>query len=391
MALILFRAGANARAIGAARAFSGYCGDGEVARHRAGLVSPRPAHRRPCGAVPRAQGGAPGLVRLRLRPRHPRSAAARRPAGRVHPAERRCARRRPGRARPSATAAAASACSSATGQAQRRDRRPGRASCTCRRSTPTTTTTRTPWRATPHVRGALADRGVALHTSKDHVVFERGEVLTGSGKPYSVFTPYQHRLAEEARRLLPQAPTRSSAMRRASPPRRPASTRRLPIAGARSASSRPTWRASRSTAAAPPPRRCSTTSSAASTTTTTARDYPGGQGPELPRRAPALRHDLDPPAGAARRTRRGAASDGAADLALRADLARLLPADPAPPAARRRRTAASPSTTGSASSTAATPTSASPPGARAAPAIRWSTRRWRRSTRPAGCTTGCAW
>ena len=41
------------------------------------------------------------------------------------------------------------------------------------------------------VRGALADRGIALHTSKDHVVFERGEVLTGSGKPYSVFTPYK--------------------------------------------------------------------------------------------------------------------------------------------------------------------------------------------------------
>ncbi|MEO8921959.1 MAG: deoxyribodipyrimidine photo-lyase [Caldimonas sp.] len=41
------------------------------------------------------------------------------------------------------------------------------------------------------VRGALADRGVALHTSKDHVVFERSEVLTGSGKAYSVFTPYK--------------------------------------------------------------------------------------------------------------------------------------------------------------------------------------------------------
>ena len=41
------------------------------------------------------------------------------------------------------------------------------------------------------VRGALADRGVALHTLKDHVVFERGEILTGSGKPYSVFTPYK--------------------------------------------------------------------------------------------------------------------------------------------------------------------------------------------------------
>ena len=41
------------------------------------------------------------------------------------------------------------------------------------------------------VRGALADLGVALHTSKDHVVFERSEVLTGSGKPFSVFTPYK--------------------------------------------------------------------------------------------------------------------------------------------------------------------------------------------------------
>ena len=41
------------------------------------------------------------------------------------------------------------------------------------------------------VRGALADRGVALHTSKDHVVFERNEILTGSGKAYGVFAPYK--------------------------------------------------------------------------------------------------------------------------------------------------------------------------------------------------------
>ena len=42
------------------------------------------------------------------------------------------------------------------------------------------------------VRGALAHVGIALHTSKDHVVFERSELLTGSGKPYSVFTPYKN-------------------------------------------------------------------------------------------------------------------------------------------------------------------------------------------------------
>jgi deoxyribodipyrimidine photo-lyase len=42
------------------------------------------------------------------------------------------------------------------------------------------------------VRGRLADRGIALHTVKDHVVFEREEVLTLAGAPYSVFTPYKN-------------------------------------------------------------------------------------------------------------------------------------------------------------------------------------------------------
>jgi deoxyribodipyrimidine photo-lyase len=42
------------------------------------------------------------------------------------------------------------------------------------------------------VRDALAGNGIALHTSKDHVVFERSELLTGTGKPYSVFTPYKN-------------------------------------------------------------------------------------------------------------------------------------------------------------------------------------------------------
>ncbi len=42
------------------------------------------------------------------------------------------------------------------------------------------------------VREALAGLGIALHTGKDHVVFERSELLTGSGKPYAVFTPYKN-------------------------------------------------------------------------------------------------------------------------------------------------------------------------------------------------------
>jgi deoxyribodipyrimidine photo-lyase len=42
------------------------------------------------------------------------------------------------------------------------------------------------------VRGHLADHGIVLHTYKDHVVFERNEVLTQMAKPFSVFTPYKN-------------------------------------------------------------------------------------------------------------------------------------------------------------------------------------------------------
>ena len=41
------------------------------------------------------------------------------------------------------------------------------------------------------VFGALANVGIAFHTSKDHVIFEREEVLTKVGQPYTVFTPYK--------------------------------------------------------------------------------------------------------------------------------------------------------------------------------------------------------
>ena len=39
---------------------------------------------------------------------------------------------------------------------------------------------------------ALASAGQSFHTFKDHVIFERQEVLTQAGKPYSVFTPYKN-------------------------------------------------------------------------------------------------------------------------------------------------------------------------------------------------------
>ncbi len=39
---------------------------------------------------------------------------------------------------------------------------------------------------------ALAADGRRLRTGKDHVVFERDEILTGGGTPYGVFTPYKN-------------------------------------------------------------------------------------------------------------------------------------------------------------------------------------------------------
>jgi len=42
------------------------------------------------------------------------------------------------------------------------------------------------------VRGALANLGIGFQTCKDHVIFERSEILTQSGKPYGVFTPYKN-------------------------------------------------------------------------------------------------------------------------------------------------------------------------------------------------------
>ena len=41
------------------------------------------------------------------------------------------------------------------------------------------------------VTTALGRRRIAFHTSKDQTIFERGELLTQGGTPYSVFTPYK--------------------------------------------------------------------------------------------------------------------------------------------------------------------------------------------------------
>ena len=42
------------------------------------------------------------------------------------------------------------------------------------------------------IQALLEAQGTAFHTFKDHVIFERSEVLTLASKPYSVFTPYKN-------------------------------------------------------------------------------------------------------------------------------------------------------------------------------------------------------
>jgi deoxyribodipyrimidine photo-lyase len=68
-------------------------------------------------------------------------------------------------------------------------------------------------------RDALASAGIALHTSKDHVVFERGEVLTQGGTPYTVFTPYKNAWLKKLEPFyLAPYPIEKYAARLAAPP-----------------------------------------------------------------------------------------------------------------------------------------------------------------------------
>ena len=69
------------------------------------------------------------------------------------------------------------------------------------------------------VRAALADAGVALHTGKDHVVFERSEVLTQGGTPYTVFTPYKNAWLKKLEPFFAEAyPVERHAASLAAPP-----------------------------------------------------------------------------------------------------------------------------------------------------------------------------
>ncbi len=43
------------------------------------------------------------------------------------------------------------------------------------------------------IAGFLAEKNITFHTYKDHVIFEKAEILSNEGKPYTVFTPYSRK------------------------------------------------------------------------------------------------------------------------------------------------------------------------------------------------------
>lgn len=47
------------------------------------------------------------------------------------------------------------------------------------------------------VDSLLRENGISFYTYKDHVLFEKGEVLKDDGRPYTVFTPYSRRWKAE--------------------------------------------------------------------------------------------------------------------------------------------------------------------------------------------------
>ena len=180
------------------------------------------------------EAAAARLLRVRLRPRDPRCAA--------RPRDRRVefirdsvgrARRRACAARGGALIVRHARARDAMPQLAARAGRPG--ACT-----PITTTSRRRAIATPRCARARRSVGIALHTHKDQVIFERDEVLTQSGKPFSVFTPYKNAWLKKLDALPPDRRIRSTRHADALPRRRP----RVDVATSRrwrrSASPRPT-------------------------------------------------------------------------------------------------------------------------------------------------------
>jgi deoxyribodipyrimidine photo-lyase len=152
------------------------------------------------------------------------------------------------------------------------------------------------WSATPRCAARWPMRRDPSHLQGPRV-FERDEVLTKAGQPYTVFTPYKNAwLAKVDDFYLKPYPGARHADALAPCPRPTASRRAVPSLP-RSVSSRPTCRRWRF-----PP--------AAQGAGALFEDFleridrydadarlPGVQGAQLPGRAPALRHGVDPAAG----------------------------------------------------------------------------------------------
>lgn len=118
------------------------------------------------------------------------------------------------------------------------------------------------------VFGVLAHQGVLMRSFKDHVVFERREVLTQAGHAFGVFTPYKNAwlkaLTPDHLKACPIEPHAGALA--PLPPRRQTSTgpcRRWPT----SASRRRTWPACPCPPAPAVHNACSTISCSASTVT----------------------------------------------------------------------------------------------------------------------------
>ena len=230
------------------------------------------------------------------------------------------------------------------------------------------------------VQCRLFDRQIDFHSCKDQVIFECAEVLTQGRRPFSVFTPYKQAWLAQLRSVhfAPHAVEQHAAALTAcqTPP--------IP-----SLESMGFQRTNLAELGLP------TGSSGAKAWLTDflgridryheRRDYPAVRGPSylsvhLRFGTLSIRELVR-----AARQREGA---GRADLAVGADLARLLFHDSVSPPARGESCLSCRARSNPLRESTKT---ISKRGAKRAPAIHWSTRRCARSTRPATCTIACAW
>ena len=217
--------------------------------------------------------------------------------------------------------------------------------------------------------GRLAAAGVALHTFKDHVVFERDEVLTQAGK--ALFGLHSYSRAWLARLDAADLRPRGAGLRRTAraPARRIPGGSAFPPGTGFPATNLRTLKIIPGSAGAYARLRSFTDRI---DRYDTQRDLPAVKG-QLPRRAPALQHRVDPRTGApgapARQQRRYHLAEGTG-------LARVLLPGPGQLSAGRPGRELPARIRAIAWESGPWGNNASPPGAKAAPATRWWTPPW---------------